>query len=537
MNKTININLGGLFFHIDESAYKKLKYYLDAIASSLSDDPQGKDEIITDIEARISELLSDRITDIRQVVNDNDIEVIITIMGQPEDYSDFEQEYDNNSSSKNSNRRTSKKLFRDGNDKFLGGVCSGLGHYIGIDTIWIRLAFIILIASGFSPLVYILLWVLLPEAKTTSEKLQMEGEPVNIDNIEKKIRNEFENISSKLKDGANEFSDKISSADYEKLKYKTKSGIQDFLDTLGKILQSLFNVFGKLIGFFLILFSGAMLIAFLFAIFSIGSLEILNLDSDYVHYPPFFYDSLIPEWLLTIFLFILVGVPFIALFMLGLRILSPNIKKFSTSLRLTLLGIWLIALFCIGFSAIEFQASKAYNGINIKKHNISYNAENPLIIRVKNNDDIYYHENLRHKNKAIYINFNNVDSKYSNNVIIDVKKSEINKAYIKVKKISKGRKRDHANKNASSIKYSFNSSNNIITFNSFFLNEYKNMYKDEKVKITIYLPLRSTIYFEKSSEAFIKEIKNMWPDDMINHLFIMTPNGLQCNDCNDLEKY
>ena len=77
MNKTININLGGLFFHIDEDAYHKLNRYLEAIKRSLSDDPQGRDEIIADIEARVSELLSEKIVDARQVVNAQDIEDLI----------------------------------------------------------------------------------------------------------------------------------------------------------------------------------------------------------------------------------------------------------------------------------------------------------------------------------------------------------------------------------------------------------------------------------------------------------------------------
>lgn len=248
MNKTININLGGFFFHIDETAYQKLKRYLDAIARSLSDDPQGKNEIIADIEARISELLSERITDARQVVNENDIEEIIAIMGQPEDYAEAEETYTENTSYSYKRNQPNKKMFRDGDDKFLGGVCSGLGHYLGIDVIWIRLAFILLLASGFSPIAYIILWVLLPEAKTTSEKLQMEGEAVNIDNIEKKIRTEIDNLSSKVKEGAHELSDKISNADYQKLRNQTKSGLQDFLDTIGKILLTLFKVFGKFMG-------------------------------------------------------------------------------------------------------------------------------------------------------------------------------------------------------------------------------------------------------------------------------------------------
>ena len=96
MNKTININLGGYFFHIDETAYKKLKKYLDAIAKSLSDDPEGKNEIIADIEARICELLSEKITETRQVVNELDIHHIIKIMGEPEDYSDHDEKLPGN---------------------------------------------------------------------------------------------------------------------------------------------------------------------------------------------------------------------------------------------------------------------------------------------------------------------------------------------------------------------------------------------------------------------------------------------------------
>ena len=184
MNKTININLGGFFFHIDEIAYQKLRTYLASISKSLSDDAHGKNEIIADIEARISELLSEKITDARQVVSESDIEDIIVIMGQPEDYTEAEEAYSDASYSYKRNSASGKKLFRDGDDKFLGGVASGIAHYFNIDTIWVRLLFLVITIAGVGAgfLVYIALWILLPEAKTTAEKLQMEGEPVNIDN-------------------------------------------------------------------------------------------------------------------------------------------------------------------------------------------------------------------------------------------------------------------------------------------------------------------------------------------------------------------
>jgi phage shock protein PspC (stress-responsive transcriptional regulator) len=270
MNKTININLGGYFFHIDESAYQKLRRYLDAIARSLSEDPQGKNEIIADIEARISELLSEKITDARQVVNEQDISDIIKIMGEPEDYADGEETYTDSKYQYTRRSSNSKKLFRDGDDKFIGGVASGIGHYFDIDVIWIRLAFILttVFTGGVGLIVYVLLWVLLPEARTTAEKLQMEGEAVNINNIEKKIREEFTNVKENIKKGAENVSEKFSNAE-KKYKPKAKSGFQEFLDTLGNILTVFFKIIGKFIGVLIIIVSASVLISFVLALFSI----------------------------------------------------------------------------------------------------------------------------------------------------------------------------------------------------------------------------------------------------------------------------
>ncbi|PQJ19675.1 PspC domain-containing protein [Tenacibaculum sp. SG-28] len=535
MNKTLNINLGGFFFHIDENAYQKLKRYLDAIAKSLGDDPQGKSEIIADIETRISELLSERITDVRQVVNESDIEEIIAIMGQPEDYAEAEEGYTETTSSYSSKKRNTKKLFRDGDDKFLGGVCSGLGHFIGIDSIWIRLTFILLTFSGFSPLVYIILWILLPEAKTTSEKLQMEGEAVNIDNIEKKIRNEFENLSTKLKDGASEIGDKISNTDFSEMRNKSKSGIQDLLDTVGKILLAVFKVLGKFIGVVLIITSAITLISLVFGLFSFGSIEVLTLDNDITIYPPFIYDATIPKWILAIVLFILIGIPFVILLILGLRILSPNIKRISTTTAITLFGIWLISLFTIIFTAIEQEYQNAYDGTKIEKHSLGFDQNEPLKIKVINDDELHYLENLYQKSNAIRVFENDKEVKYSNDIRIDVRKSESEEAYIRVKKMSEGKKRIKANNNAAAIKYNFKQNNNTITFDAFFLSDLNNLWKDEEIKVIVYVPENTVLYFENSSKYFldrnINTVNDRYYRDIVNHKFKMTEKGLECEDC------
>ena len=186
MNKTVNINLAGIFFHIDEDAYLKLQRYLEAIKRSFTDS-QGRSEIISDIEARIAELFSERIQNEKQVIGNKQVEAIISIMGQPEDYLVDDEIFEDEPQQRTYTKARSKKLYRDTETSYVGGVSSGLAHYFGIDAIWVRILWIILVLGfGTGILIYILLWILVPEAKTTSEKILMTGENVTISNIEKK---------------------------------------------------------------------------------------------------------------------------------------------------------------------------------------------------------------------------------------------------------------------------------------------------------------------------------------------------------------
>jgi phage shock protein PspC (stress-responsive transcriptional regulator) len=543
MNKTININLGGFFFHIDEVAYQKLNRYLASISKSLSDDPQGKNEIIADIEARISELLSEKITDARQVVNEGDIDDIIVIMGQPEDYAEAEESYNDTSYSYKRNNASGKKLFRDGDDKFLGGVASGIAHYFNIDVIWVRLAFIILLFSGVSPLIYIILWILLPEAKTTAEKLQMEGEPVNIDNIEKKIREEFTNVSDnvrnvanqaseKIKDGANEFSEKISQTFSGKT--KKNNGLQDFLDTLGKIILVFFKVIGKFIGVILVFVAAAVILSLIIGGFSVGSLEFLNLGGDFVHYPPFFYDAVLPKGLLTLFGFLLIGIPFLIIFILGLRILSSSVKKISKAASLTLLGIWLVALLGLIFTGLEFGTSHANYGQTVTKSIINIAQNDTISLKIQNDDTLFYQHNLRRSTRKHEVEVGNKAMVYTNNIKVDVKKSTSNETYLIIQKESRGQNRNKASKNAKKITYNFKIVNNTIVLDAYFLSEFKNLWKDEEVNITLYIPESTTVYFDGSTKNFLYHVDNstdIYDKEMVNHYFMMTDKTLKCTDC------
>ena len=144
MNKTVNINLANTFFHIDEEAYNKLRRYLEAIKRSFSG-TKGSDEIIADIEARVAELFSEKMEHERQVITQKEVDAVIEVMGQPEDYMVDEDIFEDAPQSKSTtSRRNVKKLYRDIDHKYIGGVSAGLEYYLGFDALWIRLIFILL---------------------------------------------------------------------------------------------------------------------------------------------------------------------------------------------------------------------------------------------------------------------------------------------------------------------------------------------------------------------------------------------------------
>ena len=533
MNKTININLGGIFFHIDEIAYQKLKLYLDAIRRSLSDDPQGRDEIITDIEHRIGELLSERVKEVRQVVNENDIDEITKIMGKPEDYLVDEEIFEDEP--KYRPRSSSKKLFRDTDDKFLGGVSSGLAHYIGIDIIWMRIILLILFFFyGTGILIYILLWILIPAAETTAEKLQMKGEPVNISNIERKIREEFQEVSSRVKDGVNDVTEKVKSSEFKRnVERKAKTGFEEIIDTLGKVLTVIFKVFGKFLGGILLFVAAVTLIALIIGAFSVGSFEIIGID-DFVSYPSFFFDSIIPSWLLTIFGFLAIAIPFVILFMVGLKILSSNVKSFSTTTKLSLLGIWIVSILGLAFAGINFASKTAYDGVSNNKEELTIVANDTLRVKMIGNDELSSRDELirRYSYETVYDN--DIKKIFSSRINVDVKSTDKENAFVKIRKESEGKNRLTANNYAKSIEYEFNLNDKNLNLNGYFLSEFKNIFKDQQIDVTVYLPINSVIYLDQTTRSFLDDIDNVQDihdKDMPKHYYKMTDVGLECLDC------
>ncbi len=205
MNKIVNINLGGYPFTIDDDAYESLSRYLKTIDRHFSKS-EGHDDIIFDIESRMAELLKENLPS-GGIVTQKHVDEIIAIMGTPESFgaeTDFEESSSAHQTSGATHNR--KRLFRNPEDKYLGGVSSGLAAFFGVENPnWVRLLFVILASMGMGVFVYILLWVFVPTAKTSSDFLSMRGEPINITTISKSVENELSDIKNKISDLGNEF--------------------------------------------------------------------------------------------------------------------------------------------------------------------------------------------------------------------------------------------------------------------------------------------------------------------------------------------
>ncbi len=184
MNEIKHIHLGRQQFTISLEAYGELKKYIDAIARQAGD--AGAD-MTEEVESRMAELLTERGTIGDKVVLPKDVAFLKAQLGEPRDFMDSDLDEDEKP---DTSEDGVKRLFRDTDNAMLAGVAAGLGKYFGVEAVIVRLIFIALTLFGGSGiLLYVILWLLVPEAKTNSERLQMNGMAVNIDNL-KKVVNE-----------------------------------------------------------------------------------------------------------------------------------------------------------------------------------------------------------------------------------------------------------------------------------------------------------------------------------------------------------
>ncbi|TDW47270.1 phage shock protein C (PspC) family protein [Flavobacterium sp. 270] len=474
MNKTVNINLGGMSFHIDEDAYLKLTRYFDAIKRSLNNS-SGQDEIIKDIEMRVSELLTEKQKSEKHVVGLKDVDEVIVVMGQPEDYILEDEEKPNQSFNDYSNRKH-KKLYRDKEKGMIGGVATGLGHYFGIDAVWIKILFLIFVFAGFGTgiLAYFVLWIVTPEAITTSEKLEMTGEPVTISNIEKKVREEIESLSDKFKN-----------ADYDAMGNQVKSGAERISSSFGDFIMTVFKVFAKFLGVILIMSGLSILVMLLIGVFTLGTNIFIDFPwQNFVEAGNF---TEYPIWSFGLLMLFAVGIPFFFMTLLGFKLLSPNLKSIGNITKYTLLAIWIIAVAIAISIGIKQATEISYDNKTVEKKAININAKDTLYVKFRYND--YYAKDLNHHSDFEFVQDSaNNQLMYSNDVRLHVLHTDQSAPYIQIEKSARGNSFTSAKKRAEKIDYKLQINGNHLILDNYFLTDVKNKFRGQEVDVYLYLP-------------------------------------------------
>ena len=532
MNKTITSNIAGYVFHIDENAFDKLDAYLNTIRSYFKDS-QGKDEIIADIEARLAEMLQERIGDARQVVTLEDVNHVMQIMGRPEafleDDPDTAEWTEQKTPPPNSGAR---RLFRDPDNRVGGGICSGISHYLGLhDPIWLRLAFVIaaFLSFGTAIIIYIILYVIIPEATTTADKLQMRGENVTVSNIEKRVTEELETVKNKWNDlnGENGAGRKAGNA--------VKRGGS----LIGSILIMFINFVGKIIGFGLLL---AGIIGFLSILtIPLGLPTMISIGNDGLVSSTIVQDLMHNMVggtgmmaLVTLTIMLIAGVPLLLMAFVGSKLLF-RYRAHNKGITLSLMGLWILGI--VMSFAITAVIGNDFSslGSDTESVEISLNTEPEKTIVLALNHELGDEEP---RFDVDIFDLDLVASEGSTELygtpVLDINLAETGGPSLIIKRAARARHKQDALLRANEINYGFITSDTTILFNGYFAIPEGELWRGQSVELELLLPVGYTIYLSDDMKQIIYDIDNTtntYDGRMLGRRWMMTPDGLACVDC------
>jgi phage shock protein PspC (stress-responsive transcriptional regulator) len=500
MDKTISISIGGFSFVLDEIAYNKLKTYLQDVKNSLRG-TEGIEDIIEDVEIRISELFRERLK-FREVVNEDDINFVIATMGHPDQYKVEDEEIENlttsHQSTYSSNHQSyggqqtgTKRLFRDPDDTIITGLSSGLAHYIGVDpwfvrTIWLVMAILGIFTAGVSfflvAFCYFILLIFVPKAKSTSEKLQMYGQPANIDTLKKNV----EQASDAVVSGSKELSNKLGGA---------------------------FGVFGKLLLWFvgfIILSTGIGLIIGGFALFF----------TTWTQMPTELFGYIVEEqWMgnaAKVFGGFLMVIPGVLLTILGVKCFWNNVKV-SKAVIFGSIALWFVALFTIIGITVS-TASKFRSNVEMTQEKAFDIPSDTIQVYFRENND----GNLKFNT---FNDFEQLLDEQGNLIIpisdaLDIEESSDNKFHIEITYSSKGGSKEEAKRNLDAIKYNYELEGNKLFLDEFIKIPKDGKFRNQSVDIKLYVPKskiihanntdRMTIINDNNDRDYLYDLKNKY---------------------------
>lgn len=526
MKKTLTVNISGIVFHIDEDAYGVLNDYLQSIRKHFAR-TEGGEEIISDIEARIAEMLKERIGDHRQVITIDDIEAVIHVIGQPSEFGEEFSEEETGSKSDLSGKAT-KRLYRDPEHAVLGGVCGGMGAYFNTDPVWFRIAFVLLCIPGIGTplLIYVVLWIVIPEAKTAAERLEMKGEKVNISNIENSIREEINNLKNKI----NDFT-KGARQTYKKKSAVHKSELEGVGHALGRVAELFVKVILVFAGIVLFIIGLSVILAFLAVIFGFGH-DIFIIDSELVYVSfqslvGFFLGSAGNSVIFQTAFVLLIGIPLFMLVYAGIKLIF-GLQR-TRFVGITAFNIWIIALLITGYYGFKTFRSFSQSGVYEEKVAVEVAVGNQVRVEARENEtfDRYYrYEEYFHIDDARMIITNDADDFFYGIPQVEFVKGTGERIEVVVYSRARGKSGHHAGLRAERTIFNYSVSDSLLVFDRFFKLPALEVWREQEVDVVVKLPVGTHIYITENMESIINDFHHS-PYRLSGEYWVMTDTGLE----------
>lgn len=526
MKKTLTVNISGIVFHIDEDAYSVLNDYLQSIRKHFAR-TEGGEEITSDIEARIAEMLKERIGDNRQVINIDDIEAVIHVIGQPSEFGEEPADEETKSKSHSSGKAT-KRLYRDPEHSVLGGVCGGMGAYFNADPVWFRIAFVLLCIPGIGTplLVYVVLWIVIPEAKTAAERLEMKGEKVNISNIENSIREEINNLKTKI----NDFT-KGARQTYKKKSAAHRPDLEGVGHALGRVAELFVKVVLVFAGIILFIIGISVILAFLAVIFGFGH-DIFIIDSELVYVSfqslvAFFLGSAGNSVFFQTAFVLLIGIPLFMLVYAGIKLIF-GLQR-TRFVGITAFNIWIIALIITGYYGFKTFRSFSQSGVHEVKQTIEMPVSKQLRVEVTENEKFnryYRYDEYFHIDDANMIITNDADDFFYGIPRVEFVKSSSDQIEVILYSRARGKSGYHAGLRAERTIYKYTVTDSLLAFDRFFKLPPMEVWREQQVDVVVKLPVGTKIYIAENMEPIINDFHHS-AYRLSGENWVMTNSGLE----------
>ncbi len=505
MNKIMQINLGGYALTIDENAYEYLANYLEAIRRRFSGRKEC-DEILRDIEMRLGELISERLGS-RTIVSLADVEAAISVMGKPEELGEAEG---SNASDKGDGReplRPRRRLYRDESDAVIGGVCSGLAAYFGLnDPVWVRVVFVLLalLSFGFWVPAYLLLWILVPPARTAAERLAMRGETPNVENIVREVEQGAQRFAHHASAFGRQAGDKLSTTSSS-----LAAGCATFL---ARFLRG--------VGIFLAIFT----VVVLGTIWVAGTIAFFTQQDKIAYFNP-----LAPEgaYLAFINLFFLVGIPVIAMVVWLMR----AIFRFQAPawLGTGMVILWLLNLVSLGVLA----------GWGLNQYQEEGSVTRPIDLSQMTSDTLRVRFDPKTPSHTLWDDSEDAEEwsrlwKYQPTIRVTLSTSKRFEGSYTL--YARGSSEEAAQRHASEESFEVTFSDNTLTLPAALLPK-KGRWRNQRAVLQISVPENKYIVFERGPHRCVRAD---YVDDVFRvkdhpgHVFQMTSEGLLCTECPSL---